>query len=71
MLGSWLKKLKVGTGRRFVATTENTLVADLRTILTSEYARRAQQLADRMITPAESVALAADLLEKFALSRRG
>ncbi|BBX09174.1 glycosyltransferase [Mycolicibacterium aichiense] len=69
--GSRLKKLKVGTGRRFVATTENTLVADLRTILTSEYARRAQQLADRMITPAESVALAADLLEKFALSRRG
>ena len=69
--GSRLKKLKVGTGRRFVATTEKTLVADLRTILTPEYADRAEQLAARMIKPADSVALAADLLEKFALSRRG
>ncbi|MGE2692130.1 glycosyltransferase [Mycolicibacterium pulveris] len=66
-----LKKLKVGTGRRFVATTEKTLVADLRTILAPEYLDHAQQLAATMTKPAESVAAAADLAERFALSRRG
>ena len=69
--GSRLKKLGVGTGRRFVGTTEKTLVTDLRKILAPEYLARAGQLAARMIKPAESVAIAADLLEKFALSRRG
>jgi UDP:flavonoid glycosyltransferase YjiC (YdhE family) len=59
----------VGTGRRFVGTTEKTLVADLRTILAPEYLTRAQQLASRMIKPADSVAGAADLMEKVALSR--
>lgn len=68
---SRLKKLKVGTGRRFSATTEKTLVADLRTILAPEYRDRAQQLSARMTKPAESVAAAADLAERFALSRRG
>ncbi|MCX2933916.1 glycosyltransferase [Mycobacterium sp. CVI_P3] len=71
--GCWgyqLKKLKVGTGRRFVGTTEKTLVADLRTILAPDYLDRAQQLAARMIKPADSVATAANLLEKFALSRQ-
>lgn len=68
---SRLKKLKVGTGRRFVGTTEKTLVADLRTILAPEYLGCAQQLAARMTKPAESVAAATDLAERFALSRRG
>jgi len=67
--GSRVEKLKVGTGRRFVGTTEKTLVADLRTILAPEYLTRAQQLASRMIKPADSVAGAADLMEKVALSR--
>jgi len=34
--GAWgarVKRLKVGTGRRFSATTEKSLVADLRTVL--------------------------------------
>jgi len=69
--GSRVKKLKVGTGRRFVGTSEKTLVTDLRTILAPEYLTRARQLAARMIKPADSVAIAADLMEKFALSRRG
>ncbi|AKK28972.1 glycosyltransferase [Mycobacterium sp. EPa45] len=69
--GSRLKKLKVGTGRRFMGTTEKTLVKDLRTILAPEYAERARQLANTMIKPADSVAIAADLVEKFAISRRG
>jgi UDP:flavonoid glycosyltransferase YjiC (YdhE family) len=69
--GSRLKKLKVGTGRRFMGTTEKTLVTDLRKILAPEYLTRAEQLADRMVKPADSVAIAANLMEKFALSRRG
>ena len=69
--GSRLKKLKVGTARRFVGTTEKTLVADLRTILAPDFLLRAERLAARMITPADSVTLAADLMERYALSRCG
>jgi len=69
--GSRVEKLKVGTGRRFVGTTEKTLVADLHTILAPEYLTRVQQLAARMIKPADSVAAAADLMENFALPPRG
>jgi UDP:flavonoid glycosyltransferase YjiC (YdhE family) len=69
--GAQLKKLKVGAGRRYVGTTENTLIKDLRVILDPEYLTRAQQLAARMIKPEDSVAISADLLEKFALSRQG
>jgi UDP:flavonoid glycosyltransferase YjiC (YdhE family) len=68
--GAQLKKLKVGAARRYVATTEKTLVKDLRTILDPEYLTRAQQLADRMVKSDESVAMAANLVEEFARSRR-
>ena len=68
--GAAVKGLKVGTSRRFSATTEKTLVADLRTILEPGYLTRARQLAARMIRPADSVTTAADLLEKFAHRRR-
>ncbi|MCA2322082.1 glycosyltransferase [Mycobacterium intracellulare] len=64
------RRLKVGTHRRLSATTRESLVADLRRILTPEYAIRARDLAARMTTPAESVAKAADLAENFAGSRR-
>lgn len=64
--GNQVKRLKVGTARRFSQTTEKSLVADLREILAPEYAARARELAGRMTTPAESVAKAADLLEKAA-----
>src|SRR5207302_275964 len=43
--GAQLKRLKVGTARRFSATTQESLVADLRTILAPEYAARARELA--------------------------
>jgi UDP:flavonoid glycosyltransferase YjiC (YdhE family) len=68
--GAAVKGLKVGTSRRFSATTEKTLVADLRTILEMRYLTQARQLAARMTRPADSVATAADLLEKFAHRRR-
>ena len=39
--GVRVKRLKVGTGRRFSATTRESLVADLRTILAPHYVTRA------------------------------
>jgi UDP:flavonoid glycosyltransferase YjiC (YdhE family) len=65
-----VKRLKVGTARRFSTTTQESLVADLRTILAPQYLTRARELATRMTKPAESVAAAADLVEDFARSRR-
>ncbi|WP_419866328.1 glycosyltransferase, partial [Mycobacterium scrofulaceum] len=64
--GNQVKRLKVGTARRFSDTSERSLVADLRKILAPEYALRARELASRMTAPAESIARAADLLESAA-----
>ncbi|OBJ25883.1 glycosyl transferase family 1 [Mycobacterium colombiense] len=64
------RRLKVGTHRRLSASTEESLVADLRRILAPECAIRAHELAARMTTPADSVAKAADLTENFAGSGR-
>ena len=66
-----LERLKVGSGRQFVATTEESLVADLRLILTPDYATRAREAATQMTKSAESVARAADLLEDAARRGRG
>ncbi|OMC51350.1 glycosyl transferase family 1 [Mycobacterium sp. IS-836] len=68
--GAQIKRLKVGTARGFASTTQQSLVADLRTILEPEYAGRAREIATRMSKSAESVAAAADLLENFARTRR-
>ena len=65
-----VKRLKVGTARRFSTSTRESLVADQRTILAPEYVARARQLATRMSKPAESVTAAADLMENFARTRR-
>ncbi|OBG95557.1 glycosyl transferase family 1 [Mycobacterium sp. E3298] len=64
-----VKRLKVGTARRFSATTRESLVTDLRKILAPVYAARARDIATRMTKPAESTAATADLLVEFA--RRG
>ena len=61
-----VKRLKVGSGRRFSATTCESLVADLRSILAPQYATRAREIATRMTNPTESVTAAADLLEETA-----
>ncbi len=68
--GAAVKRLKVGTARRFSTATEKSLVADLRTILAPEYVARARELATRMTEPAKSAAAAADLLENFARLKR-
>ena len=64
--GARVKRLNVGTARRLSATTQKSLVADLRTILAPEYVDRAREVANRMTKPADSVVIAADLLENFA-----
>jgi UDP:flavonoid glycosyltransferase YjiC (YdhE family) len=68
--GARVKRLKVGTTQGFSSTTEESLVAGLRTILAPQYLARARQIASQMIKPAESVAATADLLEDFARRRR-
>lgn len=68
--GVAIKRLKVGTARRFSSATEKSLVADLRRILAPQYAARAREIATRMGRPAESVATAADLVENFARLER-
>jgi UDP:flavonoid glycosyltransferase YjiC (YdhE family) len=69
--GATVKRLKAGTARRFSTTTQQSLVADLRTILAPQYAARAREIATGMTKPAESVAAAADLVENFARLKRG
>lgn len=67
--GAAVKRLKVGTARRFSTATEETMVADLRAILDPAYVARARELATRITEPAKSASTAADLVEAFA--RRG
>jgi vancomycin aglycone glucosyltransferase len=64
-----IERLKPGSARHFSATTQESLVADLRSILTPQCVSQARDIAAQMTKPAESVASAADLLEDAA--RRG
>jgi UDP:flavonoid glycosyltransferase YjiC (YdhE family) len=64
--GAQVKRLKVGSARRFSSTTRESLVAELRSILAPQYATRAREIATRMTKRAESVTTAADLLEDAA-----
>jgi UDP:flavonoid glycosyltransferase YjiC (YdhE family) len=59
-----VKRLKVGSARRFSTTTQEKLVAELRSILAPQYVNRARETAARMTKSAASVATAADLLEQ-------
>jgi UDP:flavonoid glycosyltransferase YjiC (YdhE family) len=67
--GGQVKRLKVGTTRRFSTTTRESLVADLRKILAPQYVARARELASGMSRPSESMVDAADLVERFAGTR--
>ncbi|HXS86520.1 MAG TPA: nucleotide disphospho-sugar-binding domain-containing protein, partial [Mycobacterium sp.] len=69
--GAAVKRLKVGTARRFSTATEESLVADLRTILAPEYVARAHEFGIRITEPAASAAAAADALEEFARPAMG
>lgn len=61
-----IKRLKLGTARRFSATSDETLFADLRQILAPDYAVRTREFAARMTKPAASIERTADLLEDAA-----
>jgi UDP:flavonoid glycosyltransferase YjiC (YdhE family) len=65
-----VKRLKVGSARRFSTITQESLVAELRRILTPHYVTRACEVAAQMSKPAGSVTTAADLLEQAARGRR-
>ena len=64
--GARIKRLKVGTARRFSTTTRESLIADLRRILAPQYAARAREIATQLTKPAAAVAAAADLVEHLA-----
>lgn len=68
--GAAVKRLEVGTARRFSTVTEESLIADLRAILAPDYVARTRALATRITEPAKSAAAAADRLEDFARSGR-
>jgi UDP:flavonoid glycosyltransferase YjiC (YdhE family) len=65
-----VERLKVGVARQFSATTQESLVADLRAILAPDNAARARDVAARMTKSAESLSRAADLLEEAARAGR-
>jgi vancomycin aglycone glucosyltransferase len=64
-----IEQLKVGVARPFSESTADTLVADLRSVLTPRYVAQAREVAAQMTKPAESLARAGNLLEDTA--RRG
>ncbi|MGB8208968.1 MAG: glycosyltransferase [Mycobacterium sp.] len=79
ILGLWVEypiwaaavtRLGVGSGRQFSETTQEALVADLRSIVTPQCVTRAREVATWMTKPAESLATAADLLEDAARQGR-
>jgi UDP:flavonoid glycosyltransferase YjiC (YdhE family) len=61
-----VQQLKIGSGRRFSDVTEQSLVADLTSILAPEYLTRARNIATEMILPHESASSAADFVEAAA-----
>ncbi|HEV3340154.1 MAG TPA: nucleotide disphospho-sugar-binding domain-containing protein [Pirellulales bacterium] len=63
-----IEQLKVGFAQRFSATNQESLVADLRSILNPQCVTQARDIAALMTKSAESVTSAADLLEAAALS---
>jgi UDP:flavonoid glycosyltransferase YjiC (YdhE family) len=65
-----IKRLKAGCARRFSNTTRDTLVADLRSILTPEHAAAARSVARQLTPPEVGVRSTADLLEGAASMRR-
>jgi UDP:flavonoid glycosyltransferase YjiC (YdhE family) len=65
-----VKRLKVGSARRFSTTTRKSLVAELRSILAPQYVTRAREMATRMTKSAASITAAADLLEETAYRKR-
>lgn len=67
--GGRIKRLGVGTSRRFSSTTRETLREDLRTVLSPRCAARAREVAAQLTPPAQSLDTTVELLVSAA-SRR-
>ncbi|OBK38962.1 glycosyltransferase [Mycobacterium sp. 1245111.1] len=65
-----IKRLKVGSARRFSATNRDSLVSDLRSVLTPDHVATARAVARQLTPPAVSVRSTADLLEGAARMKR-
>jgi UDP:flavonoid glycosyltransferase YjiC (YdhE family) len=65
-----VKRLKVGSARRFSTINQESLVAELHRILNPQYFTRAHEIATRMTKPADAVTAAADLLEDAVCLKR-
>lgn len=61
-----VRKVKIGTSQRFTSMNKKSLTAALRTVLDPAVAARARDFAAGLVTPARSVASAADLIEHAA-----
>jgi UDP:flavonoid glycosyltransferase YjiC (YdhE family) len=61
-----VKRLKVGTARRFSSTNRDKLATALRKVLAPEVTARAREVATQLTKPEASVSAAADLLEEKA-----
>ena len=70
MWAAGVQRLEAGFGRPFSQTSQESLVADLRLILTPHFATRAGEVATYMTKSAESLGMAADLLEHTARQGR-
>ncbi|MEZ0366472.1 glycosyltransferase [Mycobacterium sp. pUA109] len=64
-----VRRLKVGAARRFSSTSTKSLIADLRSILSPQYAARAREIATQMTKPTAAVTATADLLEATVQDR--
>jgi UDP:flavonoid glycosyltransferase YjiC (YdhE family) len=68
--GKQVQRLGIGTYRRFSATTRDSLLTDLRAVLSRQTTENARLLAARMTPASSSVTTAADLLEEAARNGR-
>ncbi|WP_445170170.1 glycosyltransferase [Mycolicibacterium sp. Dal123E01] len=68
--GKQIERLGIGTTRRSSASSRDSLLADLRAVLSPQIAERARLLAGQMTPAASSVTAAADLFELTARNRR-
>jgi UDP:flavonoid glycosyltransferase YjiC (YdhE family) len=65
-----VKRLKVGSARRFSGITKQSLTGELRRVLAPNCIARAREISLQMTEPRESVTATANLLEKAASERR-
>jgi UDP:flavonoid glycosyltransferase YjiC (YdhE family) len=64
--GAGVEQLQIGSALRFADATQQSLTAQLTSILMPDYRTRARNIADEMISPHESASYAADLVEGVA-----